>query len=101
MEAKDWATVIVAAISLISAVLAGRSAANASKYSTRTQAETEAYNRARKMDTETIERQDAEIKKLRKKIEELEEDAEMLHGENKLLRERVGRLEAKQGDPDG
>jgi predicted RNase H-like nuclease (RuvC/YqgF family) len=89
----DWATIIVAGVALVSAIFSGRSASNASKYSTRTQAETEAYNRARAIDTATIERQEKELVKLRKKVEELDEDNEMLHGENEDLRRRVRILE--------
>jgi predicted RNase H-like nuclease (RuvC/YqgF family) len=84
---------IVAAIGVISAWLSGRSAkkaaqasAEASMANTRTQAETEAYNRARKMDIETINRQEAEIKKLQDQVQVLE-------AENALLKERVRLLE--------
>jgi peptidoglycan hydrolase CwlO-like protein len=100
MDAQGWATVGVALIALVSAVLSGRSAANASKYSTRTQAETEAYNRARKMDVETIERQDRELEELQKKYDLLDEkyrflkqDNEKLHEDNDRLRRRMTRLE--------
>jgi predicted RNase H-like nuclease (RuvC/YqgF family) len=93
MDAQGWATIGVAFIALISAILSGRSAANASKYSTRTQAETEAYNRARKMDVETIERQDKELAELDEKYKFLKQDNERLHEDNDRLRRRVSRLE--------
>jgi peptidoglycan hydrolase CwlO-like protein len=110
MKSSDWAVIIVALISVVSAVLAGRSARKAAKYdseasitNSRTVAETEAYNRARKMDIETIERQDKEIdevreqnRKLRAKIRELQNDYETVHEENRVLRQRVTRLEQQQ-----
>ena len=106
MNAGNWAAIIVAAISLLSAVFAGRAAAGASKYSTRAQAETEAYNRARKMDIETIERQDEEIEEIRKenkkldaRIKELKLDNERLHEDNDRLRRRVAHLERLLGEP--
>lgn len=84
---------IVAAIGVISAWLSGRSAkkaaqasAEASVSNARTQAETEAYNRARKMDLETIGRQEQEIQKLLEKTTFLE-------AENALLKQRVATLE--------
>lgn len=95
-----WATIIVAAIALVSAFFSGRSASNASKYTTRTQAETEAYNRAREMDLRTIKRQDEELEELEKKYDDLDEkykllkqDNEQLHEDNDRLRRRVSRLE--------
>lgn len=99
MNGGNWATIIVGLITLAGAVFSGISANRASKYNTRTQAETEAYERARKMDTETIERQEKALEKLRKEVEELKEDNEMLHGENKELRQRIYRLENPGGTP--
>lgn len=110
MKGSDWAAIVVAFISILSAVLAGRSARTASKYNSdasitnsRTLAETEAYNRARKMDIETIERQDKEIdeireqnRRLREKVRELQSDNENLHEENRVLKQRVTRLERYQ-----
>ena len=110
MKGSDWAAVVVALISILSAVLAGRSARRAAKYdsdasvtNSRTLAETEAYNRARKMDIETIERQDKEIdeireqnRQLRAKVRELQNDNEKIHEENRVLRQRVTRLEQYQ-----
>lgn len=105
MEAGNWAMVIVAAISLIGAILSGRAAAGASKYSSKAQAETEAYNRARKMDIETIERQDKELeeireenRKMQQKMGELKLDNERLHEDNDRLRRRVSRLEKQLGE---
>lgn len=105
MDGGSWAAIIVAAISLISAIFAGRAAAGASKYSTRAQAETEAYNRARKMDIQTIERQDKEIEEIQKenaniiqRMRELKIDNERLHEDNDRLRRRVSHLERLIGE---
>jgi septal ring factor EnvC (AmiA/AmiB activator) len=112
MDGASWAVVIVGAISLVSAFLSGRAAKTAARHTSdasvmnsRTQAETEAYNRARKMDTETIERQAKEIEQiransenLREKLRELKEDNERLHEDNDRLRRRVTRLEQQVGE---
>ncbi len=70
------ASVIVAIIAAASAIAAQRAAAKASvtntQVSSRTDMEKEAYERARRMDVETIERQDEELKEARAKIEKLE-----------------------------
>jgi peptidoglycan hydrolase CwlO-like protein len=107
MGASNWASIIVAAIALFSAIAAGRAAAGASKYSAKAQAETEAYNRARKMDIETIERQDKEIgeireenKAMQQKIRELKIDNERLHEDNDRLRRRITHLEQQLGGPN-
>jgi FtsZ-binding cell division protein ZapB len=106
MGASNWATIIVAAIALISAIFSGRAAAGASRYSSKAQAETEAYNRARKMDIETIDRQDQELEELRddqakmaRRLKELKEDNERLHEDNDRLRRRVTHLERLLGEP--
>lgn len=110
MKGSEWAGIIVAIITVISAILAGRSARKAAQYdsdasvmNSKTLAETEAYNRARKMDIETIERQDKEIdeireqnRQLRKKVRELQEDGDRIHEENRILKQRVARLEKYQ-----
>ena len=112
MKSSDWAVIIVALISVVSASLAGRSAKKAAKYTSdasvdnsRIMAETEAYNRARKMDIETIERQDREIDEIREqnrllraKVREQQIEIETIHEENHLLRQRVLRLEQHQGE---
>lgn len=110
MKSSDWALIIVALISVVSAMLASRSSRKAAKYesdaeitNSRTIAETEAYNRARKMDLETIKRQDDEIdeireqnRKLRERIRELQEDNYSLREQNRNLLQRVTRLERHQ-----
>lgn len=91
MNAGNWATIIVALIALISAIFSGRAASGAAKYSSKAQAETEAYGRARKMDIETIERQNGQLEELRKRVKELEL-------ENNRLRRRVSQLELRTGE---
>lgn len=83
----------VAVIGLTSAWLSGRSARKAAQFSAdasianeRTKAETEAYNRARAMDIQTIARQEIEIKKLSDRITFLE-------GENAVLKQQVAELQ--------
>lgn len=85
----NWAGIVIALIGVLSAWSAGRAAQNAAKYSARTEAETEAYNRARKMDVETIERQEEEIKELRQEVKDLKSD-------NEALRKRVSLLEEEK-----
>lgn len=111
MSGADWAIVVVGVISLVSAFLSGRTARSTAK----TQAETEAYARARKMDVETIERQDREIEEIRKnnqdlrtKVralisanENLKQDNQTLHQENKALIRRVARCEERLGEING
>lgn len=112
MAGADWAAIIVGIISVVSAVFSGRAARSAAKYNSdasianaRIQAETEAYNRARRMDVETIERQDREIEeirqhneRLRDKIRKLTVDNLELREENESLRRRVTRLEQLGGN---
>jgi len=90
-DAGNWATVIVALIALGSAYLSNR----ASRHSTKTQAETEAYIRARKIDIETIDRQEKQLEKLRTRVLDLEASEERLNEDNDRLRSRVTRLERK------
>jgi TolA-binding protein len=98
MDGANWAAIIVAFVSVISALLSGRAAQKAAQSSSkasisnaRTQAETEAYNRARKMDIETIGRQDEEIEELRVEIRNLKL-------ENQRLRRRITHLERLTGE---
>lgn len=89
MNASIWATIIVAVISVGSAVFSGRAA----KFGSRTQAETEAYIRARKIDTDTIDRQEKQLEKLRERVTVLERNEERLNEDNDRLRNRLTRLE--------
>lgn len=122
MSGSDWAAIVVGVISVLSAIFSGRAAKAAAKYNSdasvitsRAQAETEAYQRARKMDIETIERQDSELEELRelnRKLRErvqavmqindnLREENIKLHQDNETLRRRVTRLERQLGDRHG
>lgn len=115
MDSASWALIVVALISVVSAVLSGRAAKSAARLNSdatvmnsRTQAETDAYNRARKMDIETIERQDREIdeirdnsEKLREKVRELTKDNERIHEDNDRLRRRISALEQQLGETNG
>lgn len=108
MDGANWAAIIVAAITVVSAIFSGRAAKNAAKQSadatminSRTQAETEAYNRARKMDIETIERQERDIEKMRERIKSILEDNQKLHEDNDRLRRRVSGLEQRVAELEG
>lgn len=68
----------IALIGAITSIAAGRAAARASMSNARTDAEKEAYSRARNMDVATIERQDREIA-------ELQEQNRLLRTENETL----------------
>ena len=92
MTGTDLAAIIVGLISVISAALAGKAARSAAKHNsdasilnTRTQAETEAYNRARKMDVETIERQDKEIQDLQLENQKIKAELRTLKFEHDTL----------------
>lgn len=96
MDQISWSGIIVAFIGVVSAWLSARAARNAAKYSAdastaneKAKAETDAYQRARKMDIETIERQDQEIR-------ELIEEVASLREENRTLRQRVSVLEGRR-----
>lgn len=93
MDGGNWAAIIVASLSLLAGLWTARQSAKASTVSVRTQAETEAYNRARKMDTETIEKQEKKIEKLEARVQHLEDQNDMLEQDNDRLRNRINRLE--------
>lgn len=86
MDTTNVASLIVACIAALTAIASQRSASKASTVNARTAAEEEAFNRARKMDIETIERLDRENKELREREKELEEQVD-------ILRWKVSRLE--------
>lgn len=90
MDATNLASIAVAVIAALAAIASQRSASRASTAGSRLDAEREAYERARKFDTDTIARQAQELKELREEKEELEEQVD-------ILRWRVYRLE--QGLP--
>ena len=117
MDPGQIITALVAIIATGSAYASQRAAARASTMNTittsRVDMEKEAYDRARKFDIETIERQDAEIEELRRDNVELHEkiavarsearaarqDAREAQTENRQLRERIAILERGQLNP--
>lgn len=107
MDKSNLVTLAIAVMSLLAALSSQRQSAKASKgtndtalITSKTDAETEAYMRARAMDTETINRQAAEIKEMRSELtdlrkahDHLEDKCEDLEDQNRRLRERVVDLE--------
>lgn len=95
--------ILIALIAALGTWASHKSSAKASTINAKAAAEVEAYNRARKMDLETIERQDEEFDELRqkhaalkKRVGELERENEELHAENARFRRRIAALERKQ-----
>lgn len=80
MSAAEIASILVAVVAALGAWAAQRTASKTAKINTqvsgRLEAERGAYERARKFDTETIKRQDEEIKQLRELNDELRLDLE-------------------------
>lgn len=113
MDKSDLVTLVVAALSLLAAISSQRQSAKASKgnnetaiITSRTDLETEAYIRARAIDTETIQRQAAELKEVRAEMHELEQKYDELDDkyddlvdQNKSLRDRIIELERHLDDP--
>lgn len=114
MDKSDFVTLLVAVMSLAAAIASQRQSAKATRgtnetaiINARTDAETEAYVRARAMDTETINRQGAELKEMRAELVELRDKVEALETkndelernhrkvltDNRRLRERIIELE--------
>lgn len=94
--------ILIAVITGLSVWASHRSTAKASVLTDKQTAEVEAYNRARKMDLETIQRQDEEFDELRGKytavkarLGEVEDDCEKLRNDNVKLTRRVYELERK------
>jgi len=69
-------SIAVAVVAAFGAWASQRAASKASTVSSRMDAEKEAYERARALDTETINRLQAENKELREKLEELDKKYE-------------------------
>lgn len=78
MDLTNVASILVALIAAFGAWAAQKSAAKANKTNTqvsgRLEAEREAYERARAFDLRTIERQDQELRELRDKYAQLEDE---------------------------
>lgn len=85
--ATSLASIIVAVVAAYGAFSSQKQVSKAARYSSRLDFERDAYERARKFDTETITRQDMEL-------EELKREISLLRKENKQLRDRVKKLEA-------
>lgn len=96
MEPIQIASIIVAAISALGAWASQRSASKAltknANSASRVEMEKEAYDRARKFDTDTIERQDAEIAELRGEVSQVREENKQLRKDNDSLRSQTERL---------
>lgn len=101
--AQIISTVVVSIIAASGAFLAARASAKAQmtnvSTSSRVEMEKEAYERARKLDTETINRQDSELEELHNNQDALREDMrkvhrenERLYGENRIILEDNARL---------
>jgi lipopolysaccharide export LptBFGC system permease protein LptF len=127
MNAVNIASIIIALISLLGALASNRSAKNAEKIkadaakeaektkaeasqtNAKLEVEKDAYNRARKMDIETIQRQDLEIEELRQanlklktRLKEVEDKADEQEIEIRLLKREVRLLRKKsqREEPD-
>lgn len=90
------ASIIISAITGIFAWLAARQSSKAavtnSVTSGRVEMEKEAYERARKLDTETINRQDGELKELEEKYEKLQDKYDAVYEQNQQLNNDVSRM---------
>lgn len=90
------ASIIVSAIAAVGGWLSARESRKANQTnvtaSGRVEMEKEAYVRARKLDTETIERQDKELKELEAKNEKLEAKLNAVQEQNAQLNEDVERI---------
>lgn len=105
MDKGNLITLIIALSSTLGLYLTNRASAKASMTNTsvtaRVELEKEAYDRARKYDTDTIERQDAEIEELRRELHEVKEQCELQIRDLKtahaievgMLRTRIARIE--------
>ncbi len=97
MDASNIATIVISLIASITAVATNRAANKAASENARVNVEAEAYNRARKYDTDTIAHQGDEIKELRATVEKQNEEIitskKRFEEENSKLRKRIEDLE--------
>ena len=111
MDKSDIVVLLVTIISATAAFASQRAAARATSkdklVSSRADLETEAYTRARAIDTETIERQTNELKEMRVEIADLrtkcettEDKYDLLVDQNRRLRERIVDLERHERGTD-
>ena len=106
MDATNVAGIIVAGVAAAAAYASQRAAAKAStknvSATTRVDMEKDAYERARKYDTDTITRQDSELEELRVEVFAVRQgnaalrlDNEQLRFDNEELKRRIVRLEER------
>lgn len=104
-----WSGVLISLITAMGALASSRASTKASTANAKTEAEKEAYDRARKMDVETIGRQDAELEEIREQnrllkeqnehlnadVKRIDADNRSLHTENRRVLEDNARLRAE------
>lgn len=107
LDPLNIGAILIAIIAALGTWATQRSAAKAAIVNDKAKAEAEAYSRAVKMDSDTIARQDVEIKELRddrdslrSRLKEVEKEYEEQHIELLQLRRRVRHLEKKEEDRD-
>lgn len=104
LDPGDWAAIITSLVALFGVTMSSRNARKAAEKNTtvvsatelekaRLSAETAAYERARRMDVETIERQDAELAELREQVQHLNADVKAVNKHNQELVAKNERLE--------
>lgn len=108
-KAAIWAGIAISLITALGAWASSRASSRASTANSKTEAEKEAYDRARKMDVATIERQDAELEEIREQnrllreqndhlnadVKRIDADNRSLHDENRRVLEDNARLRAE------
>lgn len=99
MEPGSWAAIFIASVAAFGSWLSHKASSNASiktsDNTSRVEMEKEAYERARKLDTDTIARQDTEMAELRTENQRLRKDNEALHAEIRELKERIIMVERR------
>jgi septal ring factor EnvC (AmiA/AmiB activator) len=97
MDASNIATIVISLIASATAVWTNKNANKAATQNAKVNVEAEAYNRARKYDTDTIAHQGDEIKELREANAKLEEEVRTskarFEEESAKMRKRIDDLE--------
>jgi hypothetical protein len=93
-KAAIWAGVLISLITALGALASSRASSKASTANSKAEVEKEAYDRARKMDVETIERQDKELDEIREQKKLIEEQNRLLREQNDHLNADVKRIDA-------
>lgn len=88
MDPINYGAIAIAAISAWSAYASQRASAKANNLNNKQDAEKDAYSRARSMDIQTIERQDAEILELSQTVRDLRAQIEELRSSLQTERRR-------------